>query len=138
MLCQVPETSSWDWNSPYWRNFGAPWGGAHAPASDVAAFLRYFSSRDARVVKPETAAAMITNQNAGLNQRWGLGWMVNDGKWAKDCSERTYGHSGSTGTLCWHDPARDLTFVLLTTRPADQSSGTLLRPVSELVSASAS
>lgn len=22
--CQVPESSDWDWNSPYWRNLGAP------------------------------------------------------------------------------------------------------------------
>jgi CubicO group peptidase (beta-lactamase class C family) len=138
MLCQVPETSNWDWNSTYWRNLGAPWGGAHASAADVAAFLQYFHRRNAGVLKPETASATITNQNTGLNQRWGLGWMLNDGKWGKDCSTATYGHSGSTGTLCWHDPAKDLTFVLLTTRPADQSSETLLRPVSELVSLSAS
>jgi CubicO group peptidase (beta-lactamase class C family) len=138
MLCQVPETSNWDWNSPYWRNLGAPWGGAHATAEEVARFLQYFSRPEARVLKRETAAAMIADQNSGLKQRWGLGWMLNDGKWAKQCSSRAWGHSGSTGTLCWLDPEKDLTFVLLTTRPADQSSRTLLRPVSEVTAASAS
>src|SRR5687767_8557111 len=25
--CQVPENTDWHWNSPYWRDFGASWGG---------------------------------------------------------------------------------------------------------------
>src|SRR5262249_59081282 len=29
----------WDWNSPYWRRVGAPWGGTHASAPDLARFL---------------------------------------------------------------------------------------------------
>jgi hypothetical protein len=39
--------------------------------------------------------------------------------------------------MCWMDPARDLSFVLLTTRPLAQSGPSLLRPVSDLVSESA-
>ena len=31
-------SKSWDWNSPYWRQLGAPWGGAPASAADVASF----------------------------------------------------------------------------------------------------
>jgi beta-lactamase class C len=133
MLCQVPEVSDWDWNSPYWRNLGAPWGGAHANAADVARFLEYFARPDQRVLKPETAASMIVNQT-GVRQPWGFGWALNTGRFGTGCSPTTYGHSGSTGTLCWLDPKNDMTFVLLTTKPADQSNKTLIQPVSELVS----
>jgi CubicO group peptidase (beta-lactamase class C family) len=34
------------------------------------------------------------------------------------CSEATFGHSGSTGTLAWADPRTDTIFVVLTTLPA--------------------
>jgi CubicO group peptidase (beta-lactamase class C family) len=136
MLCQVESPSDWDWNSPYWRNLGSPWGGAHSTVSDIAQFLKYFAHLDRRVLKPEIASAMVVNQTAGLNKPWGLGWMLNDGQFGTGCSASTFGHSGSTGTLCWLDPQRDLTFVLLTTKPADQSTKTLLYPVSDSVSIS--
>lgn len=131
--CQVPD-EPWGWNSPYWRDLGAPWGGAHANAHDVARFLEYFLRPDGRVVKPQTAASMIVNQNPGLNEPWGIGFMVKPGSFAAKCSPRTFGHSGSTGTLCWADPARESVFVLLTTWPAAGSRSRLLRPVSDLAS----
>ena len=58
-------SQSWNWNSMYWRDLGAPWGGAHSIASDVARMLAIFLKPDGRVLKRETAAAMITNQTAG-------------------------------------------------------------------------
>jgi CubicO group peptidase (beta-lactamase class C family) len=134
MQCQVKEPSDWDWNSTYWRNLAAPWGGAHSNVRNVAQFLEYFAHPDQRVLKPETAKSMIANQTAGLSRPWGLGWMLNDGQFGKGCSSETFGHSGSTGTLCWLDPDKDLTFVLLTTKPAAESAKTLLYPVSESVS----
>ena len=36
-LCQVAGDDDWNWNSPYWRDLGAPWGGAHSTAADVRA-----------------------------------------------------------------------------------------------------
>lgn len=134
MLCQVQDASDWDWNSSYWRNLASPWGGAHATVGDLDQFLQYFAHPDERVVKPETASAMVANQTAGLNKRWGLGWMLNNGQFAKGCSAATFGHSGSTGTLCWLDPKNGRSFVLLTTEPSRQSNKTLLSPVSEMVS----
>jgi len=135
MQCQVVHPSDWDWNSSYWRNLGAPWGGAHSTVSDLARFLEYFTHPGQRILKSETAAAMIANQTEGLNKRWGLGWMLNNGQFGDGCSNATFGHSGSTGTLCWLDPKKDLSFVLLTTKPAAESNKTLLYPVSERVSA---
>jgi CubicO group peptidase (beta-lactamase class C family) len=86
------------------------------------------------VLKPETARSMIVNQNGGLDRKWGYGWMVGTTGLGKGCSEASFGHSGSTGTLCWHDPQKDRTFVLFNTKPSDVSNKTLLRPVSDLVS----
>jgi CubicO group peptidase (beta-lactamase class C family) len=134
MPSQVDAKTDWDWNSAYWRNLGAPWGGAHGSAPDVARLLDYFVRPQPGVLKPATAAAMITNQNEGLNQPWGIGWMVGASSRPKECSVRTFGHSGSTGTLSWLDPERDLSFVLLTTRPAAASQKILLAPASAMVS----
>lgn len=137
MQCQVTEVTDYDWNSSYWRNLASPWGGAHSTARDVAKLLAYFAHPDQRVLKPKTAEAMITDQTAGLSKHWGLGWMLNNGNLGSGCSPATFGHEGSTGTLCWHDPKDDMSFVLLTTKPQEQSGKTLLRPVSEIASTSA-
>jgi CubicO group peptidase (beta-lactamase class C family) len=134
MQCQVDQVTDWDWNSIYWRNLASPWGGGHSTASDIGKFLQSFTQADGGVVKLSTAAAMITCQTDGLKRRWGLGWGL-DGL-GKGCSPATFGHSGSTGTLCWHDPRNSLTFVLLTTRPSEHSNKSLLSPVSNLISLS--
>jgi CubicO group peptidase (beta-lactamase class C family) len=130
--CEVSGNDDWNWNSPYWRNLGVPWGGAHSTVSDVARFLEFFWKPDGRMMSKELAASMVTVQTAGLNQAWGYGFRL-DGH-PKACSPATFGHSGSTGTLSWADPKRRLSFVLLTTKPADQSRKTILAPVSEAVS----
>src|SRR5438477_214314 len=102
-----PRAKEWDWNSPYWRKLGAPWGGTHASAPDVATFLGEFLGTRGRVVKPETARQMVENHNPeGLTPR-GLGFAVGKGSGSAGCSERTFGHTGSTGTLCWADPATE-------------------------------
>lgn len=137
MRSQVEDDPTWNWNSPYWRNLGSPWGGAFAPASDISKLLKYFATPDARVVKPDTARLMITNQNTGLNQPYGIGWALSGSKFGKGCSNRTFGHGGSTGTLCWLDPEKDLSFVLLTTKPAAQSQKPVIQPVSDFVSEAA-
>jgi CubicO group peptidase (beta-lactamase class C family) len=68
-------------------------------------------------VKPETAKLMVMNQNgAGLTPR-GLGFAVGKGAGSPECSEQTFGHTGSTGTLCWADPATETICVVLTSLP---------------------
>jgi CubicO group peptidase (beta-lactamase class C family) len=127
----------WNWNSTYWRDLGAPWGGAHSTASDVARMLRMFLEPDGKVLKRETAASMSRNQTAGLNEPWGIGWMIKPGTFGKHCSARTFGHYGATGTIAWADPQTQLLCVFLTTKPADESRSHLLGAVSDIVSASA-
>jgi CubicO group peptidase (beta-lactamase class C family) len=112
-----PTAKDWDWNSPYWRKLGAPWGGTHASAPDIARWLSEFLYQRGKAVKPETAQLMITNQNpAGLKAR-GLGFDVGKEAGSPGCSEQTFGHTGSTGTLAWADPATKTICVVLTSLP---------------------
>jgi CubicO group peptidase (beta-lactamase class C family) len=128
MRCQVenaaPESGAgdsaakdWDWNSPYWRKFGAPWGGVHASASDLASFFSEFLHLEGKAIKPHTARLMVRNHNPeGLMPR-GLGFGIGARVGSPGCSEKTFGHGGSTGTLAWADPATDTICVVLTTLP---------------------
>jgi CubicO group peptidase (beta-lactamase class C family) len=131
-----PSTRDWDWNSPYWRDLGAPWGGGHSTSPDIERFVRSFLSPDDHVLKPETVRAMITNHTPHLDVARGLGFQMGSG-FAQGCSAASYGHSGSTGTSTWCDPERDLSCVILTTLPSRASRDLILAPVSELVSAGA-
>jgi CubicO group peptidase (beta-lactamase class C family) len=112
-----PKAKEWDWNSPYWRKLGAPWGGTHASAPDLGRFLDEFLGARGKAVKPETARLMIRNHNPrGFTPR-GLGFGVGKGAGSPGCSAQTFGHTGSTGTLCWADPASDTICVVLTSLP---------------------
>lgn len=130
------DTRDWDWNSSYWRNFGAPWGGAHSTAGDVAIFLRSFLHPDGKVLKEETARAMVQNHNQGLDRPRGLGFDVSTKYFGQTSSEKTFGHRGSTGTIAWADPDTDVSCVILTSLPLSVSWELLLKPVTELVSES--
>jgi CubicO group peptidase (beta-lactamase class C family) len=112
-----PSAKDWDWNSPYWRALGAPWGGTHASAPDIAKYLAEILDAKGNCVKPETAKLMSTNRNpAGMKSR-GLGLDVGAESGSPGCSPQTFGHSGSTGTLAWADPATRTICVVLTTLP---------------------
>jgi CubicO group peptidase (beta-lactamase class C family) len=112
-----PQARECDWNSPYWRKLGAPWGGTHASAPDVGRFLAEFLGAGGKAIKPETARLMVKNHNpAGLPPR-GLGFDVGRASGSPGCSERTFGHTGSTGTLFWADPASETICVVLTSLP---------------------
>jgi beta-lactamase class C len=122
----TPETANWDWNSPWWRDLGAPWGGAHSTAGDIARLLNAFLHPAGAPVKQETAQRMIANQNVGLDKPYGIGWSV---------SPSPFGHGGSTGTSCWADTAKDATFVLLTSLPSKASQKPIIDPVSKAIRA---
>lgn len=113
-----PKAKDWDWNSAYWRALGAPWGGTHASAADVAKYLGEFLHESGRVVKPETARLMTRNHNAPDQTPRGLGLNVGSGAGSPGCSTRTFGHTGSTGTIAWADPASRTICVVLTSLPA--------------------
>jgi beta-lactamase class C len=129
--------AGWNWNSPYWRGFGAPWGGAHSTGPDIAKFLESFLNPNGKVLKKETAASMIIDHNQGLDEPRGLGFAIKPGSFGHKCSARAFGHGGSTGTLAWADPETGVSCVILTSLPARVSNKLLLRPASDLVSEAA-
>lgn len=113
-----PTAKDWDWNSPYWRKLGAPWGGTHASAPDIARYLSELLFKRSAVVKPETAQLMTSNQNPpGFTPR-GLGLNVGEAAGSRGCSGKTFGHTGSTGTMAWADPQSETICVVLTSLPA--------------------
>lgn len=126
-LGNTRDTADWDWNSPYWRGLGAPWGGAHSAARDIAAFMSAFLHR------PNWARS-IQNQNPPHLPPYGLGWALG-ARLGKTLSPQTFGHGGSTGTLCWADPASGKQFVLLTSLPDVVARKKIIEPVSEAIAA---
>ena len=95
--------------------------------------MRSFLNPESHVLKPETVRSMISNHTPHLETARGLGFQLGP-SFAEGCSEQTYGHSGSTGTTSWCDPARGLSCVVLTTLPSRASNALILKPVSELAS----
>ena len=126
--------ASWNWNSPYWRNLGVPWGGMHTTVGDINRLLQAMLENGRPILQPALGKSMITNQNAQLDKPWGLGWAVGENTLYDGAPARVFGHSGSTGTLCWADPDRKLTFVLFTNRPLDNDPSQFLRQVAKAVS----
>jgi CubicO group peptidase (beta-lactamase class C family) len=128
-----PTAKEWDWNSPWWRSLGAPWGAAHASAPDVARFFGEFLHPTGRMMKPETARLLVKNHNPeGIAPR-GLGFAVGSKSASPGCSEKTFSHSGSSGTFAWADPATDTVCVVLTTLPGSAASPHPLRVAADLV-----
>ena len=113
-----PTAKEWDWNSTYWRKLGAPWGGVHASAGDVLKFLDAFASDDPKILSAETARLMTRNHNQGLLVPRGLGFAVGPVTICQGCSNESYGHTGSTGTVAWCDPTRQQACVVFTSLPA--------------------
>ena len=128
---ESPEPGAWAWNSPYWRNLGAPWGGVFSTADDIARFLELFldkgQSCSTRIMQASTVQTMITDltlgikewkQSSVLSNGWGLGWQIQRRGARGFLGCRTppgaFGHFGATGTLAWADPASQTVFVILT------------------------
>jgi CubicO group peptidase (beta-lactamase class C family) len=147
--------------TPYHRELGTPWGGIHSTAPDLTRFLHYFVNPESSPLKRETVREMLQNHCAGLNQPWGIGWMLANSHdvsygipptWHRyglssllsnpeqgpafglRCSPSTFGHYGVSGTIAWADPQRGISMTLLTTKFARYSRDTVLGPVSDLVS----
>jgi CubicO group peptidase (beta-lactamase class C family) len=99
--CQVPDDPG-GWNSPYWRDLGSPWGGAHSTAGDLVRLLRFFAHPGSGgPLRAATVATMLSLQSPPGKERYGLGWRLGLG--GAGSSERTFGHGGATGTLCWFE-----------------------------------
>lgn len=87
------------------------------------------------ILSKSSVQIMTKNHVKNLGAGYGLGWMINDtpdGTSAGDLfSEKSFGHTGFTGTSIWIDPEKELIVVLLTNRvhPSRQNTKLIeLRP----------
>jgi beta-lactamase class C len=126
-------------NSGFWRSLALPWAGLVTNAEGALALVRAFAELPASFLRPSTRAEATRNQAGNLAGGfvaplrwepcpWGLGPDLRGHKaphWAGPASARSFGHSGASGALAWHDPDAELAWVILGSRPAD--SGWLLR-----------
>jgi CubicO group peptidase (beta-lactamase class C family) len=107
--------NDWNWNSSYWRNLGAPWGGALGSAADINRFYQEFLELRGTIMKPANEQLMITNQSPPGVKASGLGFDLPPSVGAPACGPRTFGHNGSTGTYSWADPDTGTICLVLTT-----------------------
>jgi uncharacterized protein YbbC (DUF1343 family)/CubicO group peptidase (beta-lactamase class C family) len=98
--------------------------GLFTTAADLARFCRMLlrggELDGARVLKPETVALMTSVQTpASLEAKRGLGWDMAS-SYSKPRGElfgdRSFGHTGFTGTSVWIDPSSKTFVILLTSR----------------------
>lgn len=72
-----------------------------------------------RILSPNSVRLMTSLQTSGMNERRGLGWLLQS-KAAISAgdlfSEKAFGHTGFTGTSLWVDPEDELVVVLLSNR----------------------
>ena len=112
----VTSNSDWHWNSPYWRQLGAPWGGVISTASDVWKFLAAcLGWNNAADIPARLRDAAFANQlpemgvtaASGLRRGWGLGWRLNWPAHSAALCEllpaEAVGHYGATGSVMWTD-----------------------------------
>ena len=135
------EAHEWNWNSVYWRDLGAPWGGMMTTTSEMTRMCQLYlqggSLNGVRVLAPTTVKAMTSDQTVSFprlirsnpkERRWGLGWEIQDRDhpiFSDLASDETFGHTGATGTVAWMDPKTQTTCVIFTNDPA---AAVLLRP----------
>ena len=122
---------SWVWNTPYWRELGAPWGGMFSTAADLSKLLSVFLDRgmcnSKRILEPPTVRLMLTDHTRGVpaigemrepQNGWGLGWRIQraggHGFFGSLTPPGSFGHGGATGTLAWADPASKCAVAILT------------------------
>ena len=143
-------SDTWNHNSAYWRDFGAPWGGVHSDADGISRFLNVMlnggvSATGARVCEPGTVRLLLSDQSAAtpglsseakLREGWGLGWRIirqGAGTWfGSAVPAGAFGHGGATGTIAWADPKSRVSFVLLSNGTLD-GEGTAIAACSNAV-----
>jgi CubicO group peptidase (beta-lactamase class C family) len=132
---QVPDYqagSDFGWNSRYWQELGAPWGGMFSTPEDMAVLLQTMlaggSWQGVRLLSPLSVRMMTTNRlddypelPEGIRRTapWGLGWQLNHPgtpeSWSDLLGRHVFGLTGATGTLVWADPQTEGFCVILTT-----------------------
>ncbi len=103
--------------------------GLFSTAPDILRFLYMLLNRGTvngkRYFSEQIIAQMSTNQVVDLGDYTGLGWELYQPRYMSEyCSERTFGKTGFTGTVCVCDVKKGVAYVILSnrihpTRPVD-------------------
>ena len=157
-LPYIQQGTDWGWNSRYWRQLGAPWGGLLTTPWELAVFAQSLlsslqsgiesSSPHPRIFSRATVEAATRNQLQQMHEvpeidrrcrPWGFGWRLqwpaHSANFGDLLGPRTFGHWGATGTALWIDPDRDALAVILTTEP-QEPHGRYLSRLSNAIAAS--
>lgn len=132
-----------NWNSDYWRELGAPWGGMTSSVGDLAVFCQSILGHEAipSLLSTSTVDTMTSPQTHGeapaidslpehareveiYNGKppscWGLGWRVNhpgtELKFGLNAG-RTFGHHGAVGAMIWCDPDTGVSLCVASPEP---------------------
>lgn len=114
-----------------------PEGGLYSTAEDLARFYQMFLNGGVldgrRILSRATVALMTANHTPGLNNSWGLGWSVVQGKSGSLTlrSEGSFGHGGAFGTQGWIDPQRQLIGVFLVQRGGATEASSVFEQMAE-------
>lgn len=128
----------WDWNSRYWQDLGAPWGGMFSTPAEYAALCQLMLNRgrwgERQLVSSATVRMMTTNRLDDIpdvpeplrrTKAWGLGWQMNHPIGTDSLCDLlgadAFGHIGATGTIVWCDPRTESFCVLFTSAPRDDA-----------------
>ena len=142
----------WNWNSNYWKQLGAPWGGMISTAQDLGRFCQLMLNQGTldgfRLCSPLSLARATTNQLSSFAhipeadrrcRGWGYGWRMNwidqRGTFGDLLSPQVYGHWGATGTVFWVDPEQQIAFVALSTQPITKEVSPLVNLSNMVVAA---
>jgi len=126
------------WNSDYWRELGAPWGGMFSAPDDYAILCQLMLNGgrhgDVRLLSPATVSKITTNrlddfpdlpEGIRRTKPWGLGWQLNhpatEGTLCDLLPASAFGHLGATGTLFWIDPQQQAFCLIFTTMERDRA-----------------
>ncbi len=136
--------SDFGWNSRYWQELGAPWGGMFSSPEDFAVICQLLLNdgeyQGVRILSPGAVQMMTTNRLDDFpelpepirrTQPWGLGWRMNHtgdhDSWGDCLNRQVFGHTGATGTTVWMDRERDGFCILLTTAIRSKAPWRLVR-----------
>jgi CubicO group peptidase (beta-lactamase class C family) len=126
------------WNSQYWQELGAPWGGMFSTPDDYAVLCQLMLNlgeyNGVRLLSPATIDKITSNRLLDFpdlpeavrrTKPWGLGWQLNhpatEGTLCDLLPVTAYGHLGATGTLFWIDPQQEAFAIIFTTMERDRA-----------------
>jgi CubicO group peptidase (beta-lactamase class C family) len=106
--------------------------GLFSTAADLSIFMGLLLKGGGSIVKPETLNLFTTRKSEASSRAFGWDTKSPDSSAGKIFSDRSYGHTGYTGTSVWADPEQDVFAILLTNRVHPTSENTKIikfRPV---------